>query len=136
MADENAATVKPRANYPLAKRVGDWIFVSGTSSRRPDNTFAGVDVDEMGTTKLDIRAQSEGVFENIRGNLQDHGADLEDLVDVTCFLVNMNDFGGFNEVYNRYFAKGTGPTRTWVAIHQIPQAQLLSESKGTALKPE
>ncbi len=125
----------PRANYPLSKRVGDFIFVSGTSSRQPDNSFAGVEVDTMGTTNLDIRAQAAAVFENMRVNLQDLGADLDDLVDVTCYLVNMNDFGGFNEVYNRYFERGTGPTRTTVAVHQLPHPHLLIEIKGTAYKP-
>ena len=44
--------VKPRGAYPHTKRVGDLIFVSGTSSRKHDNTIAGVEViDEMGTKK-------------------------------------------------------------------------------------
>ena len=63
---------KPRANYPLSKRVGDFVFVSGTSSRRPDNSFAGVEVDEMGTTKLDIRAQTEAVFDTMGHSLAQH----------------------------------------------------------------
>ncbi len=130
------AVVKPRANYPLIKRTGDFIMVSGTSSRRPDNTFAGVEVDKIGTMNLDIRAQTEAVLENMRGNLQKMGADLEDLVDVTCFLVNMADFGGFNEIYNKFFSDQDGPCRTTVAVHQLPHPHLLVEIKGTAYKPE
>ena len=135
-ANESGKRVRARANYPLAKRVGDTIYVSGTSARQPDNSFAGVEVDEMGTTNLDIRAQTAAVFENMRTGLRDVGADLDDLVDVTCFLVNINDFGGFNEIYNRYFETGTGPTRTTVAVHQLPHPHLLIEIKGTAHKPE
>ncbi len=42
--------VTPRGAYPHVKVVGDFIFVSGTSSRRPDNSIAGVVIiDEMGT---------------------------------------------------------------------------------------
>lgn len=134
MADKSER-VRPRANYPLTKRAGDFIYVAGLSSRRPDNSFIGVEVDEMGTTKLDIGAQTEAVFEAIRTALSDVGAGLEDLVDVTCFLVNMNDFGGFNEVYNRYFDSGTGPTRTSVAVHQLPHPHLLIEIKAIAYKP-
>ena len=55
----------PRGKFPHVKRVGDFIFVSGTSSRRTDNTFEGVEVDEFGTTKLDIKAQTKAVLENI-----------------------------------------------------------------------
>ena len=36
--------VTPRGAYPHVKQVGDFIFVSGTSSRRADNTIAGVDI--------------------------------------------------------------------------------------------
>lgn len=57
---------KPRGAFPHIKRAGDFLYVSGTSSRRPDNTFVGADVDEMGTTKLDIKAQTRAVIENIR----------------------------------------------------------------------
>jgi 2-aminomuconate deaminase len=133
--NDGAAKTKPRANYPLAKRLGDFVFVSGTSSRRPDNTFAGVEVDEMGTTKLDIRAQTKAVFDTMAHSLAQHGAGLEDLCDVTCYLVNMNDFGGFNEIYNQTFAPGTGPTRTTIAVHQLPHPHLVVEIKGTAYKP-
>jgi 2-aminomuconate deaminase len=122
---------KPRGKYPHVKKVGDWIFVSGTSSRRPDNSFAGVEVDAMGTTKLDIREQTRAVIENIRAILQSVGADLEHIVDVTTYLVNMNDFGGYNEIYGTYFDYN-GPTRTTVAVHQLPHPHLLIEIKVTA----
>jgi hypothetical protein len=51
----------PRGKYPHAKRVGDFIFVSGTSSRRADNSIAGASVDAMGTSALDIRVQTRAV---------------------------------------------------------------------------
>lgn len=125
---------KPRGRYPHIKRVGDFLFVSGTSSRRPDNTFAGVEVDEMGTTNLDIKAQTAAVLENIDAILQTEGASLKDVVDVTTFLVNMNDFGGYNEAYGKYFDYD-GPTRTTVAVHQLPHPHLLIEIKAMAYKP-
>ena len=130
-----AGKAKPRANYPHAKRAGDFIFVSGTSSRRADNSFAGAEADEMGTVRLDIEAQTEAVIENIRDVLESLGAGLEDLVELGCFLVNMNDFGGFNAVYNRYFDAETGPARTTVAVHQLPHPHLLVEIKAVAWKP-
>ena len=126
---------KPRGKYPHLKIAGPFIFVSGTSSRRADNTFEGVEVDEMGTTNLDIRKQTKAVIENIRSILQSVGADLENIVDLTTFLVNMNDFGGYNEVYGQYFDY-TGPARTTVAVHQLPHPHLLIEIKVTALLPK
>ena len=65
--------------------------------------------------------------------LKEEGASLKDIVDVTSFLVNMNDFGGYNQVYAQYFDYD-GPTRTTVAVHQLPHPHLLIEIKGVAYK--
>ena len=121
----------PRGKYPHIKKVGDFLYVSGTSSRRSDNTFAGVEVDEMGTTNPDIRAQTKAVLENIDSILKTEGSSLADVIDVTSFLVNMNDFGGYNEVYGSFFDYN-GPTRTTVAVHQLPHPHLLVEIKALA----
>ncbi|SHJ58524.1 RidA family protein [Aquimarina spongiae] len=125
----------PRGKFPHVKRVGDFIYVSGTSSRRPDNTFEGVEVDEFGTTNLDIKAQTKAVLENIDDILKEEGASLDDVIDITSFLVNMNDFGGYNEVYAQYFDY-SGPTRTTVAVHQLPHPHLLIEIKAVAYKKQ
>lgn len=125
---------KPRGKFPHVKRAGDFLFVSGTSARRPDNTIAGAQVDAMGTTSLDIREQTHAVIENIRDILLSEGAELNDLVEITTYLVSMNDFGGYNEVYGKYFDY-TGPTRTTVAVHQLPHPHLLIEMRAIAYKP-
>jgi len=125
---------KPRGRFPHIRRAGDFLFVSGTSSRRPDNTFAGASADEMGTAKLDIAAQTRAVIENIRDILAAEGAQLSDLVDLTAFLTNMNDFGDYNRVYGEYFDY-TGPARTTVAVHQLPHPHIIIEIKATAYVP-
>jgi 2-aminomuconate deaminase len=125
---------QPRGRFPHVRRAGDFLFVSGTSSRQPDNTFAGAAADEMGTTTLDIAVQTRAVIENIRDILASEGAQLSDLVDVTSFLVNMNDFGEYNRVYGEYF-NYSGPARTTVAVHQLPHPHLLIEMKATAFVP-
>jgi 2-aminomuconate deaminase len=112
---------------------GNLIYVSGTSSRRPDNTIAGASVDELGTTSLDIRVQTRAVLDNIRGILQGYGADLTDLVQATAYLVSMNDFGGYNEVWAEYFPD-SAPARTTVAVHQLPHPHLLIEIQSVALR--
>lgn len=129
-----AGKAQPRGKFPHLKRAGDFLFVSGTSSRRPDNSLAGVEVDGMGTTKLDIREQTRAVIDNLRDILHSAGADLADIVEISSFLVNMNDFGGYNEVYGEYFDYD-GPTRTTVAVHQLPHPHLLIEIKAIAYKP-
>jgi 2-aminomuconate deaminase len=131
------SNVTPRGAYPHTKRVGDFIFVSGTSSRRADNSFAGVElIDDMGTKRLDIVVQTRAVIETIAANLEKEGATLADVVDVTSFLVNMNDFAGYNKAYAEYFNAETGPTRTTVAVHQLPHPDLVVEIKVVAFKKQ
>ena len=125
---------EPRGKYPHVKRAGDFLFVSGTSARRADNTIAGADVDPLGTTRLDIRVQTRAVIENVRDILQSAGARLQDVVELSTYLVNMNDFGGYNEVYGEFFGYD-GPARTTVAVHQLPHPHLLIEIRATAYKP-
>jgi len=126
---------RPRGKYPHVKRAGDFLMVSGTSSRRADNTIAGAEVDALGTTHLDIRAQTRAVIENIRDILHSAGADLKDVVEMTIYLVNMNDFAGYNETYGEYFS-ADGPARTTVAVHQLPHPHLLIEIRAVAYKPQ
>jgi 2-aminomuconate deaminase len=122
----------PRGRFPHVKVAGGFVFVSGTSARRPDNTIAGAQVDELGTTTLDIREQTRAVISNIRDLLREVGADLSDLVQVTTYLVSMNDFGGYNEVWAEHFDEH-GPTRTTVAVHQLPHPHLLIEMQAIAV---
>ena len=124
----------PRGKYPHIKRAGDFLIVSGTSARRADHSIDGANVDEWGTTQLDIRVQTRAVIENVRDILQSAGAQLEDLVEISTYLVNMNDFGGYNEVYGEYFGH-EGPARTTVAVHQLPHPHLLIEIRALAYKP-
>lgn len=126
---------QPLAAYPHARRVGDLIFVSGVSCRRADNSHKGVTIHEDGTVEKDIREQADAVLENIDRILQEAGSGIDDVVDITVFLVDMEDYGGFNEVYNRYFDADTGPTRTTVAVHQLPHPNLLVELKVVAYAP-
>ena len=129
-----AGKATPRGKYPHIKRAGDFLFISGTSSRRADNTIAGSEVDALGTTKLDVRVQTRAVIENIRDILATAGATLQDVVEITTYLVNMNDFAGYNEVYSEYF-NYDGPARTTIAAHQLPHPHLLIEMKAMAYKP-
>jgi 2-aminomuconate deaminase len=125
----------PRGKYPHLKRGGDFLFVSGTSARRADNTIAGAEVDPLGATQLDIREQTRAVLENIRDILQSAGAGIDDVVEIFTYLVNMNDFSGYNEVYGEFFGHD-GPARTTVAVHQLPHPHLLIEIRAMAYKPQ
>lgn len=129
-----AGKATPRGRFPHVKVSGGVAYVSGTSSRLPDNSFVGVTVDEMGVADLDIRAQARAVIANIRDILAEVGATLGDLVLVTTYLTNMNDFSGYNEVWAEFFDE-SGPARTTVAVHQLPHPHILIEIQAIACLP-
>lgn len=128
-----AELVTPRGRFPHLRRAGGLVFVSGTSARRPDNTIAGAVVDRDGTTALDIATQTREVLQNIETILQTEGLDRSHLIDVTSFLVNMNDFGSYNREWAAFFDGVESPARTTVAVHQLPHPHLLVEMKATAV---
>lgn len=127
---------KALASYPHLREYQGMLFVSGTSSRRPDNTHIGatkIDDDEW---DLDIRKQTRAVLENIKIILGTVGAGLQHCLAVTVFLVDFKDYQGMNEVYNEYFDGDTGPTRTTVAVARLPHPNLLIEIQCTAAMPK
>ena len=126
---------RPRGRYPHFRRAGDFLYVSGISSRRPDDTIAGASADAMGTVQFDIREQTRGVIENLSRILAAAGASLADVVEVVAFLVDMSDFGGYNEAYGEFFGHD-GPARTTVAVHQLPHPHMRIEIKAVAWRPQ
>jgi len=126
-----AGKAHPRGTFPHFRRAGDFIFVSGTSARRADDSIAGAEVGAGGAVLLDIRVQTRAVIENIRDILVAAGASLTDVVEVSTFLVSMDDFKGYNEVYGEFFGY-QGPARTTVAVAELPHPHLLIEIKAVA----
>jgi len=129
-----AGKAKPLGRYPHLKRAGDFVFISGTSARRADNSIAGAQADNFGNIQLDIEEQTRAVLHNIRDMLQSTGANLTDLVEITTFLVNMENFAKYNQVYGEFF-NDDGPARTTVAVRELPHPHLLIEMRAIAYKP-
>jgi len=111
--------------FPHAKRVGNFLFLSGIGPRvRGSKEIPGVTLDaDRNIMSYDIETQCRAVFENVRLVLEDAGASWNDIADVTVFLTNMkSDFPIYNKLYAEYFA-GEGkpnPTRTTVEVTALP----------------
>lgn len=114
---------KPVGPYPHARREGDLLFLSGMGPRRPgtDEIPGGPIRDADGKPlDYDVTAQTHGVFDNIEAVLKASGASIEDVVDCTCFLVDMDrDFKAFNAAYKDRIGH-VGPTRTTLAVRALP----------------
>jgi 2-iminobutanoate/2-iminopropanoate deaminase len=94
----------PAGAYSPAIRAGNLIFVSGQVPKDPrSGELRGADV----------RAQTRAVLENVQRALSAAGAGLDDVVSVTAYLSNIDDWTAFNEVYGDVFTPPY-PTRTTV----------------------
>ena len=138
MSDQRAVTVTgkatPRGRFPHVKVANGLAWVSGTSSRRPDDTIAGAEPGPDGQVVLDVAVQTREVLANIADILASVGAGLADLVQVTSYLTSMADFDAYNAVYAEHFDE-TGPTRTTVAVAELPHPHLLIEIQAVAVLP-
>lgn len=126
----------PVGPYPHARRVGDFIFVSGIGPRRAgQNEIPGVHQNALGeVTDHDIAVQTRATILNIQTVLEAAGASLADVVDVSVFLTHLRrDFADFNRVYGEYFAS-IGPTRTTVEVLSLP-TPIAVELKVIAYRP-
>ena len=101
----------PVAAYPHARRVGNLLFISGIGPhRRGESTLPPTFADEV-----------HGVFHNLTVILEAAGASLENIVDVTGFLTNLEgDFATYNQIYATYL--GTiRPARTTIQAAALPR---------------
>jgi DNA-binding IclR family transcriptional regulator/enamine deaminase RidA (YjgF/YER057c/UK114 family) len=126
---------RPRGAFPHLKRVENFVFFSGTSARRPDDTFEGVTMLPDGSVSIDIRRQTRAVFENIRDMLADVGADLDSLVEVSAYLTEAADYEGFNAAYGEFF-DFEGPARTTVVVKDLPHPHQRLMVRAVAFVPE
>ena len=114
---------KPVGAYPHARKVGDLLYLSGVGPRQPGtNEIPGGPIhDSNGNTlDYDIKAQTQAVVDNIARILEEAGSSINNVLDVTSFLIDMDrDFKGYNEVWAETLGK-VGPTRTTLAIRALP----------------
>jgi 2-aminomuconate deaminase len=117
------AAPKPVGAYPHARRVGDLLYLSGVGPRQPGtNAIPGGPIHDSDKKPLnyDIKAQTQAVIDNISRILEEAGSSIENVLDVTSFLIDMDrDFKGYNEVWADTLGK-VGPTRTTLAIRALP----------------
>ena len=121
---EVATAPKPMGLYPHARKVGNLLFLSGIGPRDPEtDAIPGLELDKHGQfTSFDFAAQCHSVFKNVKTVLEASGANWDQLVDVTVFLVDMKrDFHIYNKIYAEYFSSNM-PCRTTVGVTSLPSA--------------
>jgi len=117
------ASPSPLGAYSHAVRVGDLLFISGQGCRDPESGIErGLTFDSEGkVASYDIEAQTTGVLENLGAVLKAAGLSYSDVVDITVFLADMDDFSRYNKIYSKYFAQTPiPPARTTVQVARLP----------------
>ena len=97
--------------YSQAVRVGDTVYLSGQIPLDPQT---------MELVEGDIGARAKRVFDNLSAVMQEAGGSLSDIVKLTIYLVDLEQFGQVNEVMAEYF-DAPFPSRATVAVVALPK---------------
>ncbi|MBP7860379.1 RidA family protein [bacterium] len=124
----------PLGAYSHAVKAGNFLFVSGQGARNADTgKEEGVELDASGKVlSYDIEVQTEWVIKNLKVVLEEAGLSLEDVVDMSVFLANMDDFAKYNGVYAKHFSFANPPARTTIQAARLPGKNFI-EIKAIAL---
>lgn len=127
MPKQTVSTPKaPAAVGPYSQGViaNGFVFTSGQIPLRPDGTMV----------EGDIQAMARQCLDNIKAILESAGTTMNDLVKVTVFAKDMNNFQAINDVYKTYFNQSP-PARSFVEVSNLPRnAQV--EMEGIAVLPK
>ncbi len=112
---------KALGNYSHAVGYANFVFVSGIAARNPKtNLIPGLKLDANGRkVSYDIRAETRATLENIREILTEAGTDLNHVIEINTYLLDMGDFGAYNEVYAEFFPIHR-PARTTIGVASLP----------------
>jgi 2-iminobutanoate/2-iminopropanoate deaminase len=96
------------------------------------STVCGYDP-EGNTVSGGIEAQTKQLMENMKDLLAGEGLTLDDVVDITAFITDHNDFARMNEVYYSYFPVTT-PMRACVEVNWLADDLAVEMKMIAALK--
>jgi 2-iminobutanoate/2-iminopropanoate deaminase len=96
--------------YPLSpfKKVGNLLFISGQIGQKDGKLVSD-----------DLKEQINQTVQNIKNILEQNNLNIKDVVDVTVFLVDQDDYADLNDEYAKLFEQPY-PTRTTVTVKSLP----------------
>jgi reactive intermediate/imine deaminase len=125
----------PLGAYSHAVKAGPFVYTCGLGARHPETgAEVGLTLNENGgILRYDVAAQTRQVLENLITVLAETDCTLRDVVEVTVFLAQMQDFEEYNRVYGEYFNFEHLPVRT--TVQALPPGRNFIEIKAVAYKP-
>ena len=119
-------TPTPIGPYSHVARVGTSITIGGTAGFDP---VTGVLV---GT---DVASQTRRILESFRVMLGHVGSDLQHVLHVNVFLLDMADFDAMNHAYVEMMGSHR-PARTVIGVHELPKPGVRLTMNLTAVVSE
>ncbi len=101
---------KPKGPYSQAVIHNGLLYLSG---QLPVDTVTGLMV------KGTLEEETETVLNNIKIIAEEAGAGMEDVLKVSCYLADIEDYAMFNNVYQKYFIENP-PARTVIQAGKLP----------------
>ena len=115
----------PAGHYSHATRAGNLVCVSGQLPMRPDGTHTG---------DLPFEQQAQQALDNVSTVLAAAGAGLKDVIEVTVYLVGVDHWKTFNEIYARHFGDWK-PARAVVPVGALHYGYLLEIAARAWVEP-
>ena len=101
----------PIGPYNQSVQFGNLLFTSGQ-----------IALDLGGNLVNDnIEKETHQVFKNLRAILEASNLDFDDVIKVSIFLKNIDDFKKINTVYATYFKADIAPARETVEVAKLPK---------------
>ena len=97
--------------YATTKRANGFLFLSGQGGIDPETGARGA---------FGIAEETRLTLENIERLLQSEGYALSDLVQMTCYLTDLNDWPAMNTAYEAFLPADARPPRTAVGVASLP----------------
>ncbi len=116
---------QPIGTYSQGIGADGFLFVSGQGAMDPKTGQL---------TATDIESQTRQVLSNVKGIVEASGLSLADLVKVTIYLKDMNDFKKMNEIYKSFFSEDP-PARTTIQA-ELPLPGMRIEIDVIAHRPQ